>query len=100
MRIDGIITFAAAFSKPCDIQHGNSSAVIFDEAYCLQSVSDKGHARPPHTEHLRQELLRERKLVTLHQVPDLQKPPAQALFQRMRCVARRHLLYVCLDYLL
>src|SRR4051794_1898032 len=68
MPVDGRVALAAAVVQALDIEHLDAAAAIADQARLLQLARDEGDAAALHTQHLRQELLRQRQGVAHQQI--------------------------------
>ena len=76
---------------PCG-QAQRSGPGDLDDARLFELTSHQSHRRPPDPEHLRQELLGQRKDVSVDPIPGLEQPACQAGFHGVEGIARRRLL--------
>src|SRR3954471_24411732 len=74
-------------SRPVD--NRDAAVGVRDEASLLQYARGDRHARAPHAEHQRQELVGQRELVGADAIVRHQQPARAPLFDRMGAVARR-----------
>jgi len=82
------VTAARRVLQPCWVQDADRAAVVVDDAAPLKLCRGIGHSNPPHSKHVRQELVREQKLARAHPVLRHEQPPRQPCSQQVPVDAR------------
>jgi len=82
-----LVTNAGYVLQRFDLKDVNPPAPIVDQAGFLELQGHERDTATLHTQHLRQEILRQRQGVAPEQVTRLQQPSAQARLQRVECIA-------------
>ena len=86
-RPQGRITLAGGLLQPLAVDDPDDAPPVADQLGRLQGAGDDRHRLAAHAEHLRHELLRQRKRVGPCPVVRHQQPSAQPLFHRVQGVA-------------
>src|ERR1041385_1486579 len=89
---DGRVALARTLSHSFDVGDADTPSPVFNESSFLKRVSDYGNTGAPDTQHLGQELLRERENIGLGKVARPEKPSSKPRFNFVRDVAGRRLL--------
>jgi len=76
IRPHGLVTFAGRLTKSGNVEQLYLSARVTDEAGFLQGARDNRDAGSPNSQHLRDVLLGERKLIAAVQIGRAQQPTA------------------------
>lgn len=91
LLLDGFVAFTACFFELRSIHNLYFTPRILDESCFLQDASSESDARSPRSEHLSEQILRQRQAMISRTVRAHQQPASEALFNFMKAVASSNL---------
>ena len=71
---DNGVALARNVFEPFAVHYNDPAPTIFNDARLFELAGHQSHRRPPDPEHLRQELLGQRKDVSVDPIPGLEQP--------------------------
>lgn len=95
LRPDCPVAFAGRSSQPFRVGDLEVTAAVTKNPGLLQRMGDDRHRVALHTDHLRQDLLRQWQALAAGSIAGMQQPTREARFDRMRRIARGGLLGLC-----
>src|SRR5947207_3080046 len=85
---DDSVAMASACVQAGSIQNRKGATAVTDQVLLLKRAGSLVYALAPHAQHVRQEFLRESKLVSSHPIASHQQPPGKPSVYRMESVTR------------
>ena len=86
--LDDLVTLASGRLQSVTVKNDDFAAVVTDQFAQPQISRGLGHAYPPHTQHIAQQILREMELIRSDPVTRHQQPAGETCLDLVKAIAR------------
>ena len=86
--LDDLVTLASCRLQSVTVKNADFASVVTDQFAQSQISGRLGHANPPHTQHIAQQILGKMKMIRLHPVASHQQPAGETGLDLVKAIAR------------